>query len=130
MTYFVLTDSNFLLFASKSYTNPVCLNLKEFHSDLRRIRYIHRLICKYEKTGDIKERLMLNHLISFYNYFDVESATKMLFFKLPEKYWPQLKTFLLYLNYMPTHIHNIRTSPVDSSRIMIDFTIVEKLRNI
>lgn len=130
MSCFVLAESNFMLFATKNYNNPVCLDIKEFHSDLRKIRYIHRLFLRYTTTGEIKERLVLNHLISFYNVFDVDAATKILFYKIPKKYWPQLKTFLLYLNYMPEYIHNIEDKPIVSSSIHLDMKLVDILRRI
>lgn len=130
MSNFILAESNFMLFASKNYANPICLDVKEFHSDLRKIRYIHRLLLRYSVTGEIKERLLLNHLILFYNVFDVDAATKILFFKIPKKHWPQLKTFLVYLNYMPSFINNIEEKPISASSINLDMKLVDTLRKI
>lgn len=130
MSNFILAESNFMLFASKNYSNPVCLDVKEFHSDLRKIRYIHRLLLRYSVAGEIKERLLLNHLILFYNVFDVDAATKILFFKIPKKHWPQLKTFLVYLNYMPSFINNIEEKPIPASSINLDMRLVDILRKI
>jgi 5'(3')-deoxyribonucleotidase len=124
-----LTNENFLLYAIKSYDNPSCQGLKEFDDDLKRLRYVKRLLGRYLATGDIKERLIINHLVVFYNVFGSEAGTNMLFFKLQERFWPQLKTFLVFLNYMPEAI-TIRGKRINSSDIMVDDTIVELLRKI
>jgi len=79
-----LTDENFQLFAMKSYENPQCTDLLEFHDDLKRIRYIKRLFKKYRETGDLKERLILNHFLVLYNMFEARGMTRILFLKLEE----------------------------------------------
>jgi hypothetical protein len=97
----VITSTNFILFAAKHYRNPRCLDIKEFHSDLSHIKYVKRLLKKYIKTGVVQERLVLNHLIVFYNMFEIEAAHQMLFYRLDEELWPAAKTYLLFLNLMP-----------------------------
>jgi len=126
---FELTNENFLMYAIKNYDNPSCSGLKEFDDDLKRLRYIKRLIGRYKITGDIKERLVINHLVILYNVFGVDAATNMLFFKIQEKFWPQLKPFLILLNFMPNYI-NHKGNRINGSDIPLDQTIVDILRKI
>ena len=95
-----LTDDNFLIYAIKNYQNPSCTGMAELEDDLKRFKYLKRLLNKYQKTGEPNERLIINHIILLYNVFG-RATTKMLFFKLEEKYWSDLKTFLVYLNRLP-----------------------------
>ena len=96
-----LTDDNYTFFAIRAYCNSQCQNLDEFHEDLNRTKYLKRLFRRYQATGQLRERLILNHIIIFYNVFGVEPATRLLFFKIEEELHPLLKTFLVYLNYCP-----------------------------
>lgn len=91
-----LNENNFSLFAAKYYNNPNCTDILEFHDDLNRIKYVKRLLKGYAESGELKERLVLNHLITLYNVFDPHACTKMLVFKLPE-HVSVLKSFLSYL---------------------------------
>ena len=95
-----LTESTFLLFASKYYDNPQCSDVSEFEEDLKRFQYLRKLFGRYRQDNDLKERLILNHLIVIYNIFGPE-ATNMLFMKLHE-YHEFLKPFVVYLNFMPS----------------------------
>jgi len=101
-----LNDNNFSLFAAKYYNNPNCTDILEFHDDLNRIKYVKRLLKGYSESGELKERLVLNHLITLYNVFDPQACTKMLVFKLPE-HLPVLKSFLSYLNVWQERITDI-----------------------
>ena len=92
-----LNDNNFSLFAAKYYDNPNCSDILEFHDDLNRIKYVKRLFKAYSDTGELKERLILNHLITLYNVFEPHACTLMLMYKLPD-YIPVLKSFLSHLN--------------------------------
>ena len=74
--------------------------MAELEDDLKRFKYLKRLLNKYQKTGEPNERLIINHIILLYNVFG-RATTKMLSFKLEEKYWSDLKTFLVYLNRLP-----------------------------
>ncbi|MEK0339006.1 MAG: hypothetical protein QQN46_02105 [Nitrosopumilus sp.] len=96
-----LTEDNYTFFAMKSYCNPGCTSVDEFHEDLNRTKYLKRLFRRYDSTGQLRERLILNHIIIFYNVFGVEPATRLLFFKIEEELHSLLKTFLVYLNYCP-----------------------------
>lgn len=124
-----LTNENFLMYAIKHYDNPSCSGLKEFEDDLKRLRYIKRLLGRYKQTGDIKERLVINHLVVLYNVFGADAATNMLFFKISERFWPYLKPFLIFLNYMPEYIR-YKGRNIPNGEIALDPNIVEVLRKI
>ena len=94
----VLTHKNFKLYAAKMYNNPECLDVNEFKQDLNRFKYLKRLLKRYELTGDLQERLILNHIIVLTNVFGNEAAATLLLFKIEREYWSVLKTFLQYLN--------------------------------
>lgn len=116
-----LNKENFALYAAKNYTNKRVLDVEEFYEDLSSFKYVQKLFTRYERTNEIKERLVLNHLINIYNVFKFNSATKMLFFKLDSKHHPALKTFLIYLNYIKVD---------DFINIHCDLYITKKLQNI
>lgn len=124
-----LNNNNFFIFAAKSYTSPFYLE-QEFFNDIKRIKYLKRLLQKYNNTGVLKERLILNHLITLYNSFDALSLTRMLFLKMHKNEYSQLKTFLIYLDYMPNVVPGVKGENIISSDISIDFKIADILRNI
>lgn len=124
-----LNDENFILYAMKSYDSPNCI-MSEFEEDLKRIKYIKRLIKRYKATGELKERLILNHIIILSNVFGTRPAVRMLFYKIDKEDYDILKTFLLFLNYMPDIIYGIRNSNIHSSDITIDVFVGKKLRSI
>ena len=125
-----LNEGTFLLYAMKEYNNIQCTNIEEFHDDLKKIKYIKRLFNVYMNGGQLKERLILNHLIVFYNVFPVYAGTRILFYKIEEQFWPMLKTFLIFLDRMPTTIESIRGSVIKSTDIKLDDGIVARLRTI
>ena len=116
-----LNEDNFQLYAAKNYNNPQCLDLEEFYDDLARFKYLKRLLRKYRQTGEIQERLVLNHLIILYNVFGIEAANRMCFYKLESELWPALKTFLIYLNYLPEN---------ERVEVPLDPTVANILRKI
>ena len=122
-----LDGNNFLLFAAKHYDNPQCHDTTEFYDDLKRFKYLKRLFVKYQESGELRERLILNHLIILYNVFG-EAATRMLFLKL-EGHYPYLKPFIVMLGYMPEKVL-IENKIYYSSDITMDIHIVEVLRKI
>lgn len=124
-----LTDDNFIIYAMKSYDRPNCI-MSEFEEDLKRLKYIKRLIKKYKVTGELKERLILNHIIVLGNVFGVESTVRMLFFKFDEEDYNILKTFLLFLDYMPRIIKSVKGKTLYSADIGIDLFIGKRLRDI
>ena len=93
-----ITGENVMLYAIKHYDNPQCEGEKEFHDDMKRFKYIKRLLRKYKETGILKERLLLNHIIILNNLFGPEACVTLLLFKIQREYWGTLKSFLLFLN--------------------------------
>ena len=118
------------MYAMKEYVNPQCLDIREFYDDLKKIKYLKRLFNQYKNDNTLKERLIFNHLIVFYNMFGTEAATRILFYKIEKEYWSILKTFLLYLNYMPKNIKSIRGETIYDSSIKLDEGIIGVLRAI
>ena len=129
MLFDELNESNILLYAAKCYDKPNCLD-SEFDEDYKKIRYIKRLLQRYRLTGEIKERLLLNHLVIAQNVFGVEASTRMLFLRLDKKDWSALKTFLVYTSAMPKVVKGIRGEDIISSDIPLDLKIVDTLRNL
>ena len=125
-----LTEENFLMFAMREYNNMQCTDIEEFHDDLKKIKYIKRLFNIYKNDGQLKERLILNHLITWYNIFPIQSGTRILFYKIEEHFWPMLKTFLIFLDRMPDKIESIRGKTILSTDIKLDDGIVTRLRTI
>ena len=123
-----VNDSNFMLFAAKFYDNPGA-DLIEFEEDLARIKYIKRLFSKYRDGKELRERLILNHIIVLYNVFEHQACTRMLSFRLYE-YIDYLKPFLIYLGYWPDKIGpiGIDKNVILDSDINMDTAIVDKLR--
>jgi ABC-type sugar transport system ATPase subunit len=96
-----ITAKNFNAFALKNYDDPQCEDIEDFHEDLRRFRYLKRLLHRYHESGEMRERLMLNHLITIFNVFGFDAPMRMLDFKIKnDKYWSSIKTMLLYLSYV------------------------------
>jgi hypothetical protein len=124
-----LDSSNFLLYAAKHYDNPQCFDTKDFYDDLKRFKYLKRLFNRYKDTGELKERLIINHLQVLYNLFGAEATTRMLFFSL-KKHHECLKPFLILFNTMPEIVKNIEGNDIHNSSISMDSTIVETLRKI
>lgn len=122
-----LAESTFLLYASKHYENPQCSDISEFEEDLKRFQYLRKLFGRYRQDDDLKERLILNHLIIIYNVFGPE-ATNMLFMRLHE-YHEYLKPFVEYLNFMPEFIM-YEDVLLHKSNINSDVFISEKLKGI
>ena len=98
--YEKITPNNVLMYAIRNYNNPHCEGEKEFEDDLKRFKYIKRLLRKYYDTKVLKERLLLNHIIVLNNVFGPDACATLLLYKIQPEYWPALKSFLLYLNIM------------------------------
>ena len=96
-----LTKDNITMYAIQHYHNPSCEGMSEFKDDMKRFKYIKRLFRKYEESGILKERLLLNHIIVIYNLFGAEASSTLLFFKTDQEHWPILKGILEFLNIMP-----------------------------
>ena len=126
-----LDETNFLLYAAKHYENPQAYDTLEFYDDLKRIKYLRRLFNIYIETGELKERLILNHIIILYNIFGIIPATRILFFKLID-YKELLKPFISLLNFMPDTISNLGLQGITlkNSEIKPDPVIEERLKRI
>ena len=113
MRFDELNEDNYMMFAIKDYENPQAVTQEDFYEDLKKFKYIKRLLKRYQKSGELKSHLLLNHFICIYNVFD-DAATPLLFYKIDKELWSVLKTFLLFLGRIPeypkTAIHDV---PVD-----------------
>ena len=125
-----LNERTFLMYLMKEYNNIQCIDIEEFYDDLKKIKYIKRLFNIYLNDGQLKERLILNHLIVFYNVFPIQAGTRILFYKIEEHFWPMLKTFLIFLDRMPDKIESIRGKTILATDIKLDEGIVTRLRTI
>lgn len=130
MEFTNLNNDNFILYAIKHYDNPACRGVHEFNEDLDRIKYIKRLFKRYQTKGVLKERLILNHIIVLYNVFGVEAGTRILFFRLEPDLWSILKTFLVFLSFMPEQVLGIDGTDIISSNIILDTKLITVLRSI
>jgi len=120
-----LNSKNFLDYAILHYENPECRDMDEFSEDVNRIKYLKRLFSRYEQEGDLKSRLILNHLIIFNNVFGLVPASRILFYKVEERYYPILKTCLIFLDKLPTYIPE-----VELEIIPIDHKVMRELEKI
>ena len=102
MRFDELNESNYLLFAIKFYDNPQAVTKDDFESDLKRIRYVKRLLKRYKNSGELKVHLILNHLIILFNVFN-DATVPLLFYNLEEDLWPSIKSFLVFLNRIPEY---------------------------
>jgi hypothetical protein len=116
-----LTDQNLFLYAAKHYNNPTFSDIDDFHEDLKRFKYIKRLLNRYIEHGELAERLILNHLIVVFNVFGVEATLNILDFKLDQAHWPVVKPFLIFLKYITNEQY---------TEIEMDKLVIEKLREI
>jgi|TARA_Y100000310_G_C20296259_1_gene629544 hypothetical protein len=122
-----LTEENYQIYAMQHYDNQECNSVEDFYEDINRIKYVKRLFRRYVKKDELRERLIINHIVSLSNVFGVEPATRLLFFKIENELWPILKTFLVLLSYMP---ERLKDPEVISSDIPLDERIVNTLRKI
>lgn len=100
MIFKELTEKNLFLYAAKHYKNPKFADIDEFYEDLKRFKYVKRLLNRYIETDELAERLLLNHFIVIFNMFGIEAALAILELKLEDKHWPIVKPFLIFLNYI------------------------------
>lgn len=125
-----LTDHNFLLFCAQHYDNSRYVSTEEFVEDLNRIKYIKKLVTRYVENGDLKERLILNHIIILSNCFGPEALCKILYLKLKPQ-MKYIKPFLVLLNLLPEKIYNVDDEIIiDTNLIEMDVCIVDKLRKV
>jgi len=123
-----LNEKNYIRYAMKNYDNPSG-GVEEFEEDMARIVYLKRLFRKYHNTGVLRDRLVLNHIITFYNVFGVEVATRLLFFRIESELHYILRTFLVFLNYLPDGNPSFNVG-VDVLRVNLDKRVIDLLRKI
>lgn len=124
-----LTNDNVVMYAIKAYDKPNCI-MSEFTDDMKRFNYLKRLFQRYRKYDELREQLVLNHLVVIYNVFGPEVATRLLFFKMSKDDYSALKTYLLFLSYMPERIKGIKGNDIHSSDIPVDMKVADILRKI
>lgn len=124
-----LNDDNFIMYAMKAYNSPHCI-VSEFEGDIKRTKYLKRLFRRYKVTKSLKERLILNHIILLNNVFGTEATSRILFYKIDERDYDILKTFLTYLNLMPDAIYGINGKNVYSRDIEFNEDIAKVLISI
>lgn len=123
-----LDESNFILYAASNYDNPTCYDTEEFEDDLKRFKYLKRLLNKFNESGEFKDRLILNHLIILFNVFGHKATVRMLFYKLPE-YHSEIKTILTFMGVMPDRIDGIKDKVIVDKDIEINRVILDILSN-
>ena len=102
MRFDELNESNYMLFATKFYDNPQAVTKEDFEDDLKRIKYIKRLLKRYKNTGELKTHLILNHLTVLFNVFN-DATVPLLFYNLEKDLLPPIKSFLVFLNRLPEY---------------------------
>ena len=129
MVFDDLTSENALMYAIKAYDKPNMV-MSEFKEDMKRFNYLKRLFRRYRKVGELREQLVINHLVVIYNVFGPEVATRLLFYKMSKEDYSALKTYLLFLSCMPDVVRGIKGHDIISSDIEVDIVIAETLRKI
>ena len=102
MIFNELNDDNYLIFAIKHYDNPQAVTYEDFLNDMKKFKYVKRLLKRYKKTGDLKSHLLINHFIALYNVFQ-DATTPLLFYKIEKELWEPMKTFIMFLGKLPEH---------------------------
>jgi len=120
MRFDELNEDNYLFFAIQNYHNPQAVTCDDFEDDMKRFKYLKRLLRKYEKSGVLRTHLILNHVIVLYNVFG-EAATPLLFYKIESSHWSALKTFMLFIG---------RLRENDMINISTDKFVYEELKGV
>ena len=111
MIFNELNDDNYLIFAIKHYDNPQAVTYEDCLNDMKKFKYVKRLLKRYKKTGDLKSHLLINHFIVLYNVFQ-DATTPLLFYKIEKELWEPMKTFIMFLGKLPEHpksfIHDVQ----------------------
>jgi len=124
-----LNDDNVMIYAMKAYDCPNMI-LSEFDEDLKRFNYLKRLFYRHRKYNEIRERLVINHIVIIYNVFGQEVGSRLLFYFVENEYYDLLKTYLSFLNRMPLVIKGIRDKDIKSIDISFDLELIEILKRI
>lgn len=123
MQFHELNDDNYLLFAIKFYENPHAVTRDDFEDDLKKIKYVKRLLRRYLNTNVLKTHLILNHLTVLFNVFG-DAAVPLLFYNLERDLWSSIKSFLVFLGKLPEYPRT------EMEEISIDQYCLEQLETI
>ncbi len=123
MRFNELNEDNYLLFAIKFYDNPHAVTREDFEEDLKKIKYVKRLLRRYINTNTLKTHLILNHLTVLFNVFG-DAAVPLLFYNLEKDLWSSIKSFLVFLHKLPEFPRSV----IDD--IVIDQYCLDQLENI
>jgi len=129
MVFDELNNDNVTIYAVKAYDRPNCV-MSEFKDDMKRFNYLKRLFKRYRKLDELRERLVLNHLVVLCNVFGPEVATRLLFYKMAKDDYPAIKTYLMFLSVMQDRVRGIKGQDIISSDIPVDMKIADILREI
>ena len=114
MKFDELNESNYIMFAIKHYNNPQAVTQEDFYEDMKRFKWIKRLLNKYKNSGELNIHLLMNHFIILYNVFG-DATTGLLFYKIDKDLWSILKTFIVFLGRLPdypkTALHDVPVDP-------------------
>ena len=116
-----IDEDNFILYAAKNYYSPRCIDAEEFYDDLNRFKYIKRLVNRYDRGGDLRVNLVLNHMTVIMNVFGYEAGLKMLEYKVGLREWSVVKPFLVYLRAIKEDQY---------TDVSMDYYVVDQLRKI
>lgn len=125
----ILTEKNIIIYLAQNYNNLQCSSTEEFDEDIKRFKYIKKLITRYIKNGTLKERLILNHLIILNNVFNTEILCRVIYLKM-EKQMKYVKPFLIYLGLCLDNIVNVKKEQkIDLTVIAMDPIVIKALRD-
>jgi hypothetical protein len=126
----IITEDNFILFCAQNYDGRHCSSTEDFYDDISRLKYIRKLVTRYLNGDELKERLILNHIIVLNNVFGPEAAVRILYFKLEDQF-QYIKPFLVLLKILPKYIKNVnKEGYIHTDLIEMDPGIIEALRKI
>jgi hypothetical protein len=101
-----LTEKNWRLYLARCYDNPQACGEEEFFQDLKRFKYLKKAISRYEKTGELNGRRILNHIIILCNMFGPVAVVRVVFLKM-EEHLRSLKPFLIALSILPETVYSV-----------------------
>ena len=126
MEFSELNDDNIVYYAMKNYNNPSCKGIEEFQEDFNRFKYVKRLFNRYKSSGTLRERLILNHIITLFNVFGLTATNRIFFNRIGKEHYSLVKTFLVYLNYCPEE----NLDGIDIVAIPLDTKVIKVLRSL
>jgi hypothetical protein len=127
----LLTHKNFLIYSMQNYDNIHCSGVEEFQEDIQRIKHLKKLITRYQKTGELRARLILNHCMVLYNTFGPIATTRMLYLKMGKEYMPFIVPCLIQIGIWPTHLWNVgEIGSINTDSLPLNQKMVDALRKL